>query len=678
MALEKPIEQYSEQEASAAALALRNLLDQWSQAYYTADQPLVEDNVYDENYRDLETLEKAFPAIVTSDSPTQQVGGQVLPGFTKVTHEQPMLSMGDVFSLAELANFDQRLRKNVTTDFDYSVELKIDGLAISLVYEDGVFVRGATRGNGTIGEDITQNLKTIKSIPHKLTEPLSIEVRGECYMPRVSFAKLNERREADGLATFANPRNAAAGSLRQLDSRVTAARNLSTWIYTLTDYAALNVTTQAEALARLSELGFAVNPTTKTCQTLTEIEAFIAEYQAQRNQLDYDIDGVVLKVNSLALQAELGNTVKVPRWEIAYKFPPEEAQTVINEIEWTVGRTGVVTPTAVMDPVQLAGTTVARATLHNGDMIQEKDIRLHDTVLIHKAGDIIPEVSTVLTDKRGADSQPYVIPTHCPSCDSPLVHLEDEVALRCINPKCPAQIKEQLTHFASRNAMNIDGLGPQIVQQLFERELVADVADLYQLTLEQLLTLDKFKEKSANNLLQAIERSKANSLERLLTGLGIRHVGAKMARSLAEHFGDMASLQASSAEEIEAIATSGTIIANSVRTYFDAPEVPKLIEQLAAAGVNMRYLGPAPASVSETPFTGKTMVLTGTLERHKRADLANTLTDLGAKVTGSVSKKTDIVVAGADPGSKYTKAQKLGITIWDEATLEQNLQDLAD
>lgn len=678
MALEKPIEQYSEQEASAAALALRNLLDQWSQAYYTADQPLVEDNVYDENYRDLETLEKAFPAIVTSDSPTQQVGGQVLPGFTKVTHEQPMLSMGDVFSLAELANFDQRLRKNVTTDFDYSVELKIDGLAISLVYEDGVFVRGATRGNGTIGEDITQNLKTIKSIPRKLTEPLSIEVRGECYMPRVSFAKLNERREADGLATFANPRNAAAGSLRQLDSRVTAARNLSTWIYTLTDYAALNVTTQAEALARLSELGFAVNPTTKTCQTLPEIEAFIAEYQAQRNQLDYDIDGVVLKVNSLALQAELGNTVKVPRWEIAYKFPPEEAQTVINEIEWTVGRTGVVTPTAVMDPVQLAGTTVARATLHNGDMIQEKDIRLHDTVLIHKAGDIIPEVSTVLTDKRGADSQPYVIPTHCPSCDSPLVHLEDEVALRCINPKCPAQIKEQLTHFASRNAMNIDGLGPQIVQQLFERELVADVADLYQLTLEQLLTLDKFKEKSANNLLQAIERSKANSLERLLTGLGIRHVGAKMARSLAEHFGDMASLQASSAEAIEAIATSGTIIANSVRTYFDAPEVPKLIEQLAVAGVNMRYLGPAPASVSETPFTGKTMVLTGTLERHKRADLANILTDLGAKVTGSVSKKTDIVVAGADPGSKYTKAQKLGITIWDEATLEQNLQDLAD
>jgi DNA ligase (NAD+) len=678
MALEKPIEQYSEQEASAAALALRNLLDQWSQAYYTADQPLVEDNVYDENYRDLETLEKAFPAIVTSDSPTQQVGGQVLPGFTKVTHEQPMLSMGDVFSLAELANFDQRLRKNVTTDFDYSVELKIDGLAISLVYEDGVFVRGATRGNGTIGEDITQNLKTIKSIPRKLTEPLSIEVRGECYMPRVSFAKLNERREADGLATFANPRNAAAGSLRQLDSRVTAARNLSTWIYTLTDYAALNVTTQAEALARLSELGFAVNPTTKTCQTLPEIEAFIAEYQAQRNQLDYDIDGVVLKVNSLALQAELGNTVKVPRWEIAYKFPPEEAQTVINEIEWTVGRTGVVTPTAVMDPVQLAGTTVARATLHNGDMIQEKDIRLHDTVLIHKAGDIIPEVSAVLTDKRGADSQPYVIPTHCPSCDSPLVHLEDEVALRCINPKCPAQIKEQLTHFASRNAMNIDGLGPQIVQQLFERELVADVADLYQLTLEQLLTLDKFKEKSANNLLQAIERSKANSLERLLTGLGIRHVGAKMARSLAEHFGDMASLQASSAEEIEAIATSGTIIANSVRTYFDAPEVPKLIEQLAVAGVNMRYLGPAPASVSETPFTGKTMVLTGTLERHKRADLANILTDLGAKVTGSVSKKTDIVVAGADPGSKYTKAQKLGITIWDEATLEQNLQDLAD
>ncbi len=678
MALEKPIEQYSEQEASAAALALRNVLEQWSQAYYTADQPLVEDNVYDENYRDLETLEHAFPAIVTSDSPTQQVGGQVLPGFTKVTHEQPMLSMGDVFSLDELASFDSRLRKNVATDFEYSVELKIDGLAISLIYEDGIFVRGATRGNGTIGEDITQNLKTIKSIPQKLTEPLSIEVRGECYMPRVSFAKLNQRREADGLATFANPRNAAAGSLRQLDSRVTAARNLSTWIYTLTDYAALNVTTQAQALARLRELGFAVNPTTKVCKTLDEIDAFIAEYQVQRNTLDYDIDGIVLKVNSLALQAALGNTVKVPRWEIAYKFPPEEAQTVINEIEWTVGRTGVVTPTAVMDPVQLAGTTVARATLHNGDLIQEKDIRLHDTVLIHKAGDIIPEVSTVLTDQRSAASQPYVLPTHCPSCDSPLVHLEDEVALRCINPKCPAQIKEQLTHFASRNAMNIDGLGPQIVQQLFDRKLVADVADLYQLTLEQLLTLDKFKEKSANNLLQAIERSKANSLERLLTGLGIRHVGAKMARSLAEHFGDMASLQASTAEELEAIDTSGTIIANSVRTYFSAPEVPALLDQLAAAGVNMRYLGPAPVSAGATPFAGKVMVLTGTLERHKRAELTTTLEDLGAKVTGSVSKKTDIVVAGADPGSKYTKAQNLGVTIWDEATLEQNLQDLTD
>ncbi|MFD0896425.1 NAD-dependent DNA ligase LigA [Loigolactobacillus binensis] len=678
MALEKPIEQYSEQEASAAALALRNILEQWSQAYYTADQPLVEDHVYDENYRDLEALEHAFPVIVTSDSPTQQVGGQVLPGFTKVTHEQPMLSMGDVFSVAELANFDQRLRKNVTEDFDYSVELKIDGLAISLVYEDGVFVRGATRGNGTIGEDITRNLKTIKSIPQKLTEPLSIEVRGECYMPRISFAKLNEQREADGLATFANPRNAAAGSLRQLDSRVTAARNLATWIYTLTDYAALNVTTQAEALARLAELGFAVNPTTKVCHSLAEINAFIAEYQEKRNQLAYDIDGIVLKVNSLALQAELGNTVKVPRWEIAYKFPPEEAETVIHAIEWTVGRTGVVTPTAVMDPVQLAGTTVARATLHNGDLIAQKDIRLNDTVLIHKAGDIIPEVSTVLTAKRAADSQPYAVPTHCPSCASPLVHLEDEVALRCINPKCPAQIKEQLTHFASRNAMNIAGLGPQIVEQLFTRGLVTDVADLYQLTLAQLLTLDKFKEKSANNLLQAIERSKANSLERLLTGLGIRHVGAKMARSLAEHFGDMASLQASSAEAIEAIATSGAIIANSVRTYFDAPEVGPLITQLSAAGVNMRYLGPQPTSAATTPFSGKTMVLTGTLERHKRADLTTQLEDLGAKVTSSVSKKTDIVVAGADPGSKYTKAQKLGITIWDEATLEENLQSLTD
>lgn len=675
MALEKPIEQYSKQEASAAALKLRTTLERWSQAYYTADKPMVEDHVYDEKYRDLQNLEHAFPEIITADSPTQQVGGQVLPGFTKVTHAQPMLSMGDVFSFAELADFDQRLRKNVTTDFDYNVELKIDGLAISLVYENGIFVRGATRGNGTIGEDITQNLKTVKSIPRRLKEPLSIEVRGECYMPKVSFAKLNQRREAEGQAAFANPRNAAAGSLRQLNPRVTAARNLSTWIYTLTDYAQLNVSTQSQALERLAELGFTVNPTAKVCHSMAEIESYIETYQAQRDQLDYDIDGIVLKVNSLALQAQLGNTVKVPRWEIAYKFPPEEAQTVIHEIEWTVGRTGVVTPTAVMDPVRLAGTTVSRATLHNGDLIQQKDIRVHDVVMVHKAGDIIPEVSTVLTQKRDKASQPYELPTKCPSCGSPLVHLEDEVALRCINPKCPAQIKEQLTHFASRNAMNIDGLGPQIVQQLFERQLVADVADLYQLSYDDLVQLDKFKEKSANNLLQAINASKANSLERLLTGLGIRHVGAKMARSLAEHFGDMASLQASSAADIEAITTSGAIIANSVRTYLDKPEVTQLIKQLAAAGVNMRYLGPRPEQVQASVFSGKTIVLTGTLAHHKRADLTTTLEDLGAKVTSSVSKKTDVVVAGADPGSKYTKAQSLGVTIWDEATLEDHLKE---
>ncbi|ANK65002.1 DNA ligase (NAD(+)) LigA [Loigolactobacillus backii] len=673
MALIKPISQYSEQEASDAAVELRTTLNDWSRAYYTADKPVVEDHVYDENYRDLQTLENEFPSIITPDSPTQRVGGQVLPGFNKVAHDSPMLSMGDVFSKTELADFDRRLRKAYPTDFDYNVELKIDGLAISLIYEDGIFVRGATRGNGTIGEDITQNLKTISSIPLRLTKPVSIEVRGECYMPKKAFADLNARREANGEENFANPRNAAAGSLRQLDSRVAASRQLSTWLYTLTTFDDLEVTTQAEALKTLAELGFKVNSNYHVCHTMDEVSQYIDQYQKQRDELDYGIDGIVLKVNDLALQRQMGNTVKVPRWEIAYKFPPEEAQTVIHQIEWTVGRTGVVTPTAVMDPVQLAGTTVARATLHNGDLIKEKDIREDDTVLIHKAGDIIPEVSEVILSLRPEMSKPYQLPTTCPSCGKPLQHLDEEVALRCINPMCPAQIQEQLTHFASRNAMNIDGLGPQIIQQLYTKGLVHDVADLYHLTYEQLIALDKFQDKSATNLLNTIVASKQNSLERLINGLGIRHVGAKMARLLAEHFETMAKLQQSDQEELSAIDTSGTIIANSVYTYFQTKEAQELIKQLIAAGVNMTYLGPKKVA-QDTVFSGKTVVLTGTLENYKRSALATQLEDLGAKVTGSVSKKTDLVIAGSDPGSKYTKAQNLGITIWDEATLAENLK----
>lgn len=675
MGLAKPIDQYTQTEAAAAAQELRQTLAEYSEAYYTKDAPVVEDHVYDELYRDLETLEAAFPIIVTNDSPTQKVGDQVLPGFKKVTHEVPMLSMGDVFSEEELATFDNRLQKNVEHTIEYNVELKIDGLAIDLIYEKGQFVRGATRGNGTIGEDITQNLKTIKAIPQTLTKPVSIEVRGECYMPKASFAALNEKREAEGQPPFANPRNAAAGSLRQLDAKIAAERNLSAFMYTIVTFDDVQATTQHEALEVLAELGFNVNPTAEVCHNMTEVKTFIERYQATRDDLEYGIDGVVLKVNDLALQRQLGNTVKVPRWEIAYKFPPEEAATIVRDIEWTIGRTGVVTPTAVMDPVQLAGTTVARASLHNADMLRDKDVRLLDTVLLHKAGDIIPEISQVVLAKRPADSQPYVIPTECPSCGHELVHLDEEVALRCINPMCPAQVKEQLTHFASRNAMNIDGLGPRIIAQLLDQGLVHDVADLYRLTADQLAQLDKFKEKSINNLLNAIEASRQNSLERLLFGLGIRHVGAKAARLLAEHFLTMEALMASDQEEIMSVDTIGETIADSLATYFADDQVQTLIRELAEVQVNLTYTGvtKAQAENSDSYFNGKTVVLTGKLSQYTRGELKQQLEDNGAKVTGSVSKKTDILIAGEDAGSKLTKAQALEIPIINEADLDSYL-----
>ncbi|WP_459128055.1 NAD-dependent DNA ligase LigA [Latilactobacillus curvatus] len=675
MGLAKPIDQYTQTEAAAAAQELRQTLAEYSEAYYTKDAPVVEDHVYDELYRDLETLEAAFPIIVTNDSPTQKVGDQVLPGFKKVTHEVPMLSMGDVFSEEELATFDNRLQKNVEHAIEYNVELKIDGLAIDLIYEKGQFVRGATRGNGTIGEDITQNLKAIKAIPQTLTKPVSIEVRGECYMPKASFAALNEKREAEGQPPFANPRNAAAGSLRQLDAKIAAERNLSAFMYTIVTFDDVQATTQHEALEVLAELGFNVNPTAEVCHNMTEVKTFIERYQATRDDLEYGIDGVVLKVNDLALQRQLGNTVKVPRWEIAYKFPPEEAATIVRDIEWTIGRTGVVTPTAVMDPVQLAGTTVARASLHNADMLRDKDVRLLDTVLLHKAGDIIPEISQVVLAKRPADSQPYVIPTECPSCGHELVHLDEEVALRCINPMCPAQVKEQLTHFASRNAMNIDGLGPRIIAQLLDQGLVHDVADLYRLTADQLAQLDKFKEKSINNLLNAIEASRQNSLERLLFGLGIRHVGAKAARLLAEHFLTMEALMGSDQEEIMSVDTIGETIADSLATYFADDQVQTLIRELAEVQVNLTYTGvtKAQAENSDSYFNGKTVVLTGKLSQYTRGELKQQLEDNGAKVTGSVSKKTDILIAGEDAGSKLTKAQALEIPIINEADLDSYL-----
>lgn len=664
-------------EAAKRAEELRSRLNRWSREYYVEDKPTVEDYVYDQEYAELVAIEEQYPDLITSDSPTQRVGGKVLSGFEKVTHDIPLYSLNDVFSKDELFAFDQRVQKAIGRPVDYCCELKIDGLSVSLRYENGEFVRGATRGDGTVGENITENLKTVRSVPLKLKDAISIEVRGECFMPKKSFVQLNQAREAEGKDIFANPRNAAAGSLRQLDSKITAKRNLDTFLYTVADFGPMKATTQYDALEELEQIGFHTNHEKRLCHSIDEVWSFIEEYHEKRMDLTYEIDGIVIKVNDFSLQDQLGFTVKAPRWATAYKFPPEEVETKIEEIEWTVGRTGVVTPTAIMTPVRVAGTTVSRASLHNGDYIKLKDIRLNDIVRIYKAGDIIPEVAQVVLDQRPADSEPYVLPTHCPICHSELVHLDEEVALRCINPKCPAQIKEGLNHFVSRNAMNIDGLGPRVLAQMYDKQLVTDVADLYKLTEEELLTLDKIKEKSANNILTAIHDSKDNSVERLIFGLGIRHVGSKAAKILAEHFGDLETLSKSDFESIIALDTIGDTIADSVVTYFSNEEVHDLMSELKQAGVNFEYKGIRSSQIEtiDSPFKEKTVVLTGKLTRFTREEAKETIENLGGKVTGSVSKKTDIVVAGEDAGSKLTKAQELGIDVWSEEKMAEALAD---
>ncbi|MDC2844581.1 NAD-dependent DNA ligase LigA [Limosilactobacillus mucosae] len=680
MTEQKSVNNLTQEEATKEIGPLKERLIKWGKEYYEQDAPSVEDYVYDRNYQRLVDIENRFPELITPDSPTQKVGGAAETVLTKVEHAIPMLSMGDVFSVAELMDFNARQQDNpnFTGTTEYNLELKIDGLSLSLVYENGRLIQGSTRGNGTIGEDVTENVKTIKSIPQKLVEPLSLEFRGECFMPKAAFAKLNEEREANGLPTFANPRNAAAGSLRQLDAKVTAKRELDTFMYYIPEYEKLGVKTQAEALEKMRSLGFHVNEFNRVVHNEAEIKAYIDEYTAKRDDLPYGIDGIVEKVNALDVEAALGATVKVPRWEIAYKFPPEEQATVVRDIEWTVGRTGNVTPTAVMDPVQLAGTTVSRASLHNPDYLRDKDIRLGDTVLLHKAGDIIPEISRVILDKRPADSKPYEIPQNCPVCQAKLVHLDDEVALRCINPMCPAQVKEGLVHFASRNAMNIDHLGPRVIEQLWDRHLVHDVADLYRLTYDQLLTLDKFGPKSASNLLTSIDNSRNNSVERLLFGLGIRHVGAKAARILAQHFGSLAALMTADEEAIAEINTIGPTIADSLKNYFANEQVQELIQELQAAGVNMEYHGPAPIaqdSAAAKEWQGKRVVLTGKLNEMTRDQVKQWLEERGASVTGSVSKKTDLVIAGEKAGSKLTKAQDLGIEVWNESRFAQAMKE---
>lgn len=660
------IDKIDKREATKEIDMLIPQLKSWSKEYYENDNPSVEDSTYDKYYEQLLKIENKFPELIKQDSPSQKVGGRVSNDFSKVNHEIPMLSLGDVFSVEELKNFLDRLQKSQPLSKEYNCELKIDGLAISLLYKGGKLIQGSTRGNGQIGEDITNNLKNIESIPKTLNKPIDIEVRGECYMPKSSFLALNEKRQEDGQEPFANPRNAAAGSLRQLDPMITKKRNLSTFMYNVADYNQIGVTTQSELLKELSSLGFNVNQEFYVATTQAEIDQYISDYQNQRNNLSYEIDGIVIKENQLKLQALIGNTVKVPKWAIAYKFPPEEVYTLVKDIEWTVGRTGVVTPTAVMNPVKLAGSTVSRASLHNFDYIKKKDIRINDMVKLYKAGDIIPEIESFDPDKRPKDSEKYVIPSTCPSCGSELVHLRDEVALRCINPKCPSQLYEQINHFASRNAMNIDGLGPKIINQLFEKKLVNDVASLYTLKFEDLIELEKFGEKSANNLLDSINQSKNNSLERLIFGLGIRNVGTKAARLIAEHFNVIDNVIDAGVDEIESIDSIGQIIAESVCAYFNKMTSKDLIDELKNNGVNLKYLGSNNNQIVDNYFNQKTVVITGKLIDMTRNEISDWLINHGANVTSTVSKKTDFLIAGKDAGSKLSKAKDLSIPVWDE------------
>ncbi|MDS5436142.1 NAD-dependent DNA ligase LigA [Streptococcus pneumoniae] len=640
------------------------LLNRYATEYYTSDNPSVSDSEYDRLYRELVELETAYPEQVLADSPTHRVGGKVLDGFEKYSHQYPLYSLQDAFSREELDAFDARVRKEVAHP-TYICELKIDGLSISLTYEKGILVAGVTRGDGSIGENITENLKRVKDIPLTLPEELDITVRGECYMPRASFDQVNQVRQENGEPEFANPRNAAAGTLRQLDTAVVAKRNLATFLYQEASPSTRD--SQEKGLKYLEQLGFVVNPKRILAENIDEIWNFIQEVGQERENLPYDIDGVVIKVNDLASQEELGFTVKAPKWAVAYKFPAEEKEAQLLSVDWTVGRTGVVTPTANLTPVQLAGTTVSRATLHNVDYIAEKDIRKDDTVIVYKAGDIIPAVLRVVESKRVSEEK-LDIPTNCPSCNSDLLHFEDEVALRCINPRCPAQIMEGLIHFASRDAMNITGLGPSIVEKLFAANLVKDVADIYRLQEEDFLLLEGVKEKSAAKLYQAIQASKENSAEKLLFGLGIRHVGSKASQLLLQYFHSIENLYQADSEEVASIESLGGVIAKSLQTYFATEGSKILLRELKETGVNLDYKGQT--VVADAALSGLTVVLTGKLERLKRSEAKSKLESLGAKVTGSVSKKTDLVVVGADAGSKLQKAQELGIQVRDEAWLE--------
>lgn len=656
------------EQAQQRILELRRVIEYNNRLYYDQDAPELEDFEYDALNRELKELEAQFPQLITPDSPTQHVGGTPSGKFAKVTHAVKMESLQDAFSYEELRDFDRRVRGEGISPH-YVVEVKIDGLSVSLEYENGAFVRGSTRGDGIVGEDVTKNLATIKDIPKKLLNaPEFLEVRGEVYMPHAAFEQLVEEQELNDKQPFKNPRNAAAGSLRQKDSKITASRGLSIFVFNIQQIRGKELHSHQESLDYVKQLGFVVSPRYHSFDNIDDAIAEIEAIGQMRGTLPFDIDGAVIKVDDFAQRGMLGSTNKFPRWAIAFKYPPEEKETELQQIDITVGRTGVLTPTAVFTPVQLAGTTVSRAILHNEDFIRQLDVRIGDRILVRKAGDIIPEVVAVTQHKDG--SEPYQMPQVCPSCGAPAVHLEGEAALRCVNPECPAQALRNIIHFASRNAMDIDGLGKAVAAQLVSKGYVHSAADLYDLTEEQLMTLDKFKEKSARNLLNAIEASKENNLDKLLFGLGIRNIGEKAAASIAEHFRSMQAVREAGEEQLSEIDGFGAVMAQSVLAFFAKEGTEDLLGRLERAGVNMEWHG----EEKTDKLAGKTIVVTGTLPTLSRAEAEALITKNGGKASGSVSKKTAYVLAGEAAGSKLTKAQQLGIPVIDEAAFLQMIQ----
>lgn len=649
---------------------LVELLNKYAYMYYVEDVSVISDYEYDMLYRELEMLEDESPELILPYSPTQRVGDKPLTKFEPVHHDVPMQSLNDVFSFEELKDFDNRVSKSLEDEYKYSVEYKIDGLSVSLEYEDGLFVRGSTRGNGTDGEDITQNLKTIKSIPMKLNEPVTIEVRGEVFMPRKSFEKLNEERELYDQPLFANPRNAAAGSLRQLDSKITEKRNLDIFIFNIQKFDGFECDSHYEGLEYLKKLGFKINTENVVVSNIDDVVAVIEKFGNDRIDLSYDIDGVVVKVDSLKQREKLGTTVKAPRWAAAYKFPPEQKETILLDIELQVGRTGVITPNAVLKPVFVSGSLISRATLHNIDFITEKDIRIGDSVIIQKAGEIIPEVVRVLPDKRQGGAKTFVMPKFCPICNAEVVREEGEAAHRCTNIECPAQLERNIIHFASKEAMDIEGLGPAVIRQFIEAGFIKTVADFYTLKKEDILSLEGFKEKSVSNILNAIELSKNKNLSSLLFGLGIRHIGNKAAKVIANNFRTMDNIIAATKEQLCEINDIGEIMAESLVDFFKKEGNINEIEKLKAAGVNMTQFEEEGAS---DKLSGKTFVVTGTMETMTRDEIKNLIEKNGGKVTSSVSKKTDFVVAGENPGSKLDKANALGVEVLDEKAFAELL-----